>query len=101
MTLLTQPVQSGNSAPDFMVPAIHEDRIISLTDDRGRTSLLLGLSPGLYCPCCRRALAQMASSSDRLKSLGIDSLAIVGTELDNARLYFKFRPTRLALAADP
>ena len=43
----------------------------------------------------------MAASSDQLRSLGIDSLAIVGTELDNARLYFKFRPTRLALGADP
>ena len=43
----------------------------------------------------------MASTSDQLKSLGVDSLAIVGTELENARLYFKFRPTRMALGADP
>ena len=28
-------------------------------------------------------------------------LAVVGTELENARLYFRFRPTRLALGADP
>ena len=55
----------------------------------------------MYCPFCRRALAQMASTSDHLKSLGVESLAIVGTELDNARLYFKFRPTRMALGADP
>ena len=80
---------------------MHEDRTISLADYRGKTPLLLGLFPGLYCPFCRRALAQMAATSDRLKSLGVDSLAIVGTELDNARLYFKFRPTRMALGADP
>jgi hypothetical protein len=43
----------------------------------------------------------MGSTSERLKSLGVESLAIVGTELDNARLYFKFRPTRMALGADP
>jgi peroxiredoxin len=95
------PIQPGEQAPDFAVPAVHEDRIISLADYRGKTPLLLGLFRGLYCPFCRRALAQMATSSDRLKSLGVDCLAIVGTDLDNARLYFKFRPTRMPLGADP
>jgi peroxiredoxin len=95
------PIQSGDRAPDFVVPAVHEDRTISLADYRGKTPVLLGLFRGLYCPFCRRALAQMAATSDHLRSLGVDSLAIVGTELDNARLYFKFRPTRLALGADP
>ena len=95
------PVQAGEPAPDFVVPAVHEERKISLADYRGNTLLLLGLFPGLYCPFCRRALAQMATTSERLKSLGVESLAIVGTELDNARLYFKFRPTRMTLGADP
>ena len=95
------PVKPGDRAPDFLVPAVDGDRIISLADYRGRTPLLLGLFPALYCPFCRRALAQMASSSNQLKSLGIDALAIVGTELENARLYFKFRPTNMALGADP
>jgi peroxiredoxin len=94
-------IQSGDRAPDFVVPAVHEDRTISLADYRGRTPVLIGLFRGLYCPFCRRALAQMAATSDHLKSLGVESLAIVGTELDNARLYFKFRPTRMALGADP
>lgn len=95
------PVQSGDRAPDFVVPAVHEDRTISLADYRGRSPVLLGLFRGLYCPFCRRSLAQMAATSDHLRSLGVESLAIVGTELDNARLYFKFRPTRMALGADP
>ena len=95
------PIQPGEPAPDFSVPAVHEDRTISLSDYRGRAPLLLGLFRGLYCPFCRRALAQMAATSDHLKSLGVDSLAIVATEVDNARLYFKFRPTRMAIGADP
>ena len=95
------PVQSGEAAPDFAVPAVQENRLISLADYRGSTPLLLGLFRGLYCPFCRRALAQMASTSEKLKPLGVESLAVVGTELENARLYFRFRPTRLALGADP
>jgi peroxiredoxin len=95
------PVQSGDRAPDFVVPAVHDDRTISLGDYVGKSPLLLGLFRGMYCPFCRRALAQMASASDRLKSLGVESLAIVGTDVDNARLYFKFRPMRMPLGADP
>jgi peroxiredoxin len=95
------PVQPGESAPNFAVPAVLDERTISLADYRGRTPLLLGLFPGLYCPFCRRSLAQMATTSEKLRPLGVESLAVVGTELENARLYFKFRPTRLTLGADP
>jgi peroxiredoxin len=95
------PIQPGDHAPDFTVPAVQDDRTIGLADYRGKTPLLLGLFPGMYCPFCRRALVQMATTSDHLRSLGVDSLAIVGTELDNARLYFKFRPTRMTLGVDP
>jgi peroxiredoxin len=95
------PIQPGQAAPDFSVPAVHQDGTISLSDYRGRSPLLLGLFRGLYCPFCRRALARMAASSAHLKSLGVDSLAIVATDVENARLYFKFRPTRMAIGADP
>jgi peroxiredoxin len=98
--IATMPVGPGQPAPEFAVPAVHSNRTISLADYRG-TPLLLGLFPGLYCPFCRRAIAQMAATSEKLKPLGVESLAVVGTELDNARLYFKFRPTRLPLGADP
>ena len=95
------PVESGQRAPDFVVSAVHEDRTISLADYRGKSPLLLGLFPGLYCPFCRRALAQMATTSRELNSQGVDVLAIVGTDLENARLYFKYRPTSMPLGADP
>jgi peroxiredoxin len=95
------PVHTGKPAPDFAVPAVQEDRTISLADYRGRSPLLLGLFPGMYCPFCRRAIAQMGQTAEGLKPLGVESLAIVGTELENARLYFRFRPTPLALGADP
>ena len=102
MTQVTQsPVEPGELAPEFTVPAVQEERTISLADYRGKAPLLLGLFPGLYCPFCRRSIAQMATASEKLKPLGVESLAVVGTELDNARLYFKFRPTRLILGADP
>jgi peroxiredoxin len=99
--VMQKTVQPGTLAPHFAVPAVQHDRMISLDDYRGRNPLLLGLFPGLYCPFCRRALTLMAATSQKLKACGVESLAIVGTELDNARLYFKYRPTPLTLGADP
>jgi peroxiredoxin len=94
-------LQPGDLAPDFSVPAVQSDRTVSLADYRGRSPLLLALFRGLYCPFCRRAIAQMAASAECLKPFGIQSLGIVATELENARLYYKFRPMRLDLAVDP
>ena len=37
----------------------------------------------------------------KLKPAGIETLGVVNTTLDRARLYFKYRPTRMPLAADP
>jgi peroxiredoxin len=102
MTQLMQTsLQPGQVAPDFSVPAVLDDRIISLADYRGKTPLLLGLFRGMYCAFCRRGIAQMAAISEKLKPMGFEALAVVGTELDNARFYFRFRPTRLTLGADP
>ena len=50
---------------------------------------------------CRRAVATLGLAGDRLRPLGIETLAVIGTTLDNARLYFRYHPTRLAIAADP
>jgi peroxiredoxin len=95
------PVQAGETAPDFTLPAVHQEGSVSLSDYRGRSPLLLAIFRGLYCPFCRRAVAQFSTLSEKLKSSGVESLAVVATELDNARLYFKYRPARVPIAADP
>ena len=38
---------------------------------------------------------------EKLKPAGVQILAVVNTTLDRARLYFKYRPTPIVLAADP
>ena len=70
------PIQPGEAAPEFAVPSVQDDRTICLADYRGRASLLLGLFPGLYCPFCRRAIAQMAATSE-VAELPRDELELV------------------------
>jgi peroxiredoxin len=95
------PVAPGEPAPDFTLPAVDRQETVSLADYRGRSPVFLALLVGLWCPFCRRSIAQMSANESKLKALGVESLGIVATPPENARLYFKFRPTRLRLAADP
>ncbi len=94
-------LQPGVPAPDFTLPTIHRDGHVSLADYRGRSPLLLALFRGVYCPFCRRALAQLGPTAEKLQAVGVETLAIVASQVERARLYFRYRPTRLAMAADP
>jgi peroxiredoxin len=96
-----RPLRPGDEAPDFALPALHRDGTVSLADYRDRSPVLVALFRGLYCPFCRRAIARMGLAAQALREEGVESLAVVATTADNARLYFRFHPTRMPLAADP
>jgi peroxiredoxin len=95
------PLRPGDRAPDFALPAADREGTVALADYRGRTPVLLGLFRGTYCPFCRRALARLGQVGERLRAEGVEPLAVVATAPENARLYFRFRPPRMPVAADP
>jgi peroxiredoxin len=95
------PVAPGEAAPDFSLPAVDGAQTVSLADYRGRSPLFLSLMVGLWCPFCRRHIARMGATESKLKAEGVETVCVVATPPENARLYFKFRPTKLRLAADP
>lgn len=72
-----------------------------MADYRGRAPVLVGLFRGLHCPFCRRQVVQLSTTREKLEALGVETLAVVNTPLDRARLYFKYRPVQVLLAADP
>lgn len=37
---------------------------------------------------------RLGVTSEKLQKVGVETLAIVATSVENARLYFRFRPTR-------
>ena len=100
-TMMELPVSPGEPAPDFELPAVDGPGPVTLGDYRGKSNLFLALMVGLWCPFCRRQLVQLGAMEDKLKTLGVQSLAVVATDPVHARVYFKFRPTRLRLASDP
>ena len=56
---------------------------------------------GLYCAFCRRHIAQLGITRQKLKAVGVEVLAIAGMPAERMRLYYRFRPVGVPVAADP
>jgi peroxiredoxin len=95
------PIDVGQSAPGFTLPAANKEGSVSLSDYRGKAPVLLALFRGLYCPFCRHQIARLAVTADKLREAGVETLGVVATPAERARLYFRFRQARIPLAADP
>ena len=95
------PLRPGDPAPHFALPAVNREGQISLDDYRGRTPVLVALFRGLHCPFCRRHVVQLGTTQDKLKEMGVETVAVVNTPPERARLYFKYRPMKVLLGADP
>jgi len=96
------PLQLGDPAPNVVLDAITRDGKIALDDFRGRSPVLVGLFRGLHCPFCRRHLAAQSQLDSVLREKGVESLVVVNTPIERAKLYFRYHPLpNLLAAADP
>ena len=95
------PVQPGEPAPTFTLPAVEREGTVSLADYRGKSPLLLSINRGLWCSFCRRHIVLLGGMRQRLRQLGVETLAIVASPLERARLYVRHRPLGVPVAADP
>lgn len=94
------PLKLGDRGPQFALPRADQEGTVGLDDYRGRT-LLLTLMRGVQCPFCRRNVVRLGQIAPALRQVGVETLAIVGTTPERARLYFRYRPASITLAADP
>ncbi|MGM4872127.1 redoxin domain-containing protein [Bradyrhizobium sp. 956_D2_N1_5] len=96
------PLQPGDRAPNIVLDAITRDGTIALQDFRGHSPILIGLFRGLHCPFCRRHIAAQAQLGAALRDKGVESLTVVNTPIERARLYFRYHPLpNLLAASDP
>ena len=105
------PVNSpriGDPAPEFTLPAAEHNGTVSLADYRDTSAVLLavnrgllvGMFRGVYCSFCRRYIAQLGLMRERLKQVGVETIAIVAAPRERARLYVKHRAVGVPLALD-
>jgi peroxiredoxin len=96
------PLQPGDRAPNIVLDAITRQGKIALDDFRGQSPILVGLFRGLHCPFCRRHIAAQAQIDIALREKGVESLTVVNTPIERARLYFRYHPLpNLLAASDP
>src|SRR5687768_3228812 len=101
LVMALTPLRPGDPAPHFTLPAVNREGQVSLDDYRGRTPVLVALFRGLHCPFCRRQLVHLGTTQDKLKEIGVETVAVVNTPPERARLYYKYRPAKVLLGADP
>ena len=96
------PLKPGERAPNVVLDAITREGKVALDDFRGQKPVLVGLYRGLHCPFCRRHIAALAQLEPALREKGVESLTVVNTPIDRARLYFRYHPIpNFLAAADP
>jgi peroxiredoxin len=95
-----RPLQVGEAAPEFALPAANREGPISLADLRGRP-FLIGFYRGLHCPFCRRQVVQLGAAQPALSAAGVETVAVINTPIQRARMYFRHRPTPVTLLSDP
>jgi peroxiredoxin len=96
------PLQLGERAPNFVLDAITREGTIAIDDFRGEKPLLVGLYRGLHCPFCRRHIATVWKLTPALNAKGIESLTVVNTPIERARLFLRYHPMQgLIAASDP
>lgn len=100
-TAARPPIRPGEPAPDFVLPAGNREGTVELADYRGKAPVLLAMMRGLYCAFCRRHIAQLGTTRQKLQALGVDALAIAAMAPERLRLYYRFRPVGVPVAADP
>ena len=95
-----RPLQPGEASPAFTLPCANREGAVSLADLRGRP-FLIGFYRGLHCPFCRRQVVQLGAAQPALLAAGIETLAVINTPLERARMYFRHLPTPVTLLSDP
>jgi len=100
MDVHKSPLQPGEAAPSFTLPAANREGTVSLAGLRGQP-FLIGFFRGLHCPFCRRQVVQLGAAQPALRAAGIETIAVINTPVDRARLYYRHRPTPVTLLSDP
>ena len=89
----------GRTAPEFKLAAAHGGDI-GPQDFRGSKHVVLWFSKGLFCPFCRRNMAQLALRYPELQALDAEILQVTHNTVDEARGYLKHYPMRFPYLCD-
>ena len=89
----------GRAAPEFRL-ATAQGGELGPQDLRGSKRVVLWFSKGLFCPFCRRNMAQLALRYPEIQALDTEVLQLTHNTLDEARGYLKHYPIKMPYLCD-
>src|SRR5258706_16027534 len=89
----------GRAAPEFKL-ASAQGGDVGPQDFRGKSRVVLWFSKGLFCPFCRRNMAQLGLRYAEIQALDAEVLQVTHNTLDEARGYLKHYPMKFPYLCD-
>ena len=89
----------GRAAPEFRLAAAQGGEV-GPQDLRGSKRVVLWFSKGLFCPFCRRNMAQLALRYPEIQALDAEVLQVTHNTIDEARGYLKHYPIKMPYLCD-
>src|SRR5262245_24955177 len=94
------PLPVGQQAPDFHLNSA-QGMEVSLQEYHGKRHIILWFSRGLFCPFCRRYMAQLRLGYPEVQAHDAEILQITCSTPDEARLYFQQYQLAFPYLCDP
>ena len=89
----------GRAAPEFKLAAAQGGEV-GPQDLRGSKRVVLWFSKGLFCPFCRRNMAQLGLRYPEIQALDAEVLQVTHNTPDEARGYLKHYPMKFPYLCD-
>ena len=89
----------GRAAPEFRLASAQGGEV-GPQDFRGAKRVVLWFSKGLFCPFCRRNMAQLGLRYPEIQALQAEILQVTHNTLDEARGYLKHYPMKFPYLCD-
>ena len=90
----------GSIAPDFRLQAT-DGRIISLSDFRGKSNVVLFFIRETTCGQCRTHVAQLGKMYEQFREAGAEIIVILGNDLETTKEYAAGLQLPFPILADP
>ena len=99
MQQATQGSYVGRAAPEFRLAAAQGGEV-GPQDMRGSKNVVLWFSKGIFCPFCRRSMAQLGLRYPDIQAAGAEVLQVTHNTFDEARGYLKHYPIKMPYLCD-
>ena len=101
MSAIASPETSyvGRAAPEFRLASAQGGEI-GPQDYRGAKRVVLWFSKGLFCPFCRRNMAQLGLRYPEIQAMQAEVLQVTHNTLEEARGYLKHYPMKFPYLCD-